>query len=258
MLQVHGGTAWSLGVCTGQLAGFRGRSAVTSLEGVRASQSQSRRATGTRTGRTHTRRAFASSPNAVAVALSLCLAVLASPSWPCRLGPAVLALPSWPRRLGPAVLALPSWPCRLGLAVSVPPSWSCLAWLVCHCRLRRCHRLCLSRRGRRPRRTKRPRAAAAATGRSSTPPVVFRLLLLFVAQEHVVPCRVAPEWVLLIPPRRSLGVVDVQAASEPGVAGPVLLAHLVRSGRQQVGFHPRIDTHFVCCCFARLCHCHRL
>ena len=163
LLQVHGGTAWSLGVCTGQLAGFRGRSAVTSILKCRAGQSQSRRATGTRTGRTHTRRAFASSPNAVAVALSLCLAVLASPSWPCR--------------LGPAVLAPPSWPCRLGLAVSVPSSWSCLAWLVCHCRLRLCHRLCLSRRGRRPRRTKRPRAAAAATGRSWTPPVVFRLLL---------------------------------------------------------------------------------
>ena len=158
MLQVHGGTAWSLGVCTGQLAGFRGRSAVTSILKCRAGQSQSRRATGTRTGRTHTRRAFALHPTP-------------SPS-SCR-----SALPSWPRRLGPAVLALPSWPCRLGLAVSVPPSWSCLAWLVCHCRLRRCHRLCLSRRGRRPRRTKRPRAAAAATGRSWTPPVLFRLLL---------------------------------------------------------------------------------
>ena len=53
-----------------------------------------------------------------------------------------------------------------------------------------------------------------------------------VAREHVVPCRVAPEWVLLIPPRRSLGVVDVQAASEPGVAGPVLLAHLVLGGNR--------------------------
>ena len=31
-------------------------------------------------------------------------------------------------------------------------------------------------------------------------------------------------------------------------------------GRQQVGSHLRIDTHFVCCCClaACLCHCHRL
>ena len=238
MLQVHGGTAWSLGVCTGQLAGFRDRLAVTSILKCRAGQSQSRRATGTRTGRTHTRRAFASSPNAVAVALSLCLAVLAPPSWPCC----------------------------LGLAVSVPSSWSCLAWLVCHCRLRLCHRLCLSRGGRRPRRTKRPRAAAAATGRSSTPPVVFRLLLLFVAQEHVVPCRVAPEWVLLIPPRRSLGVVDVQAASEPGVAGPVLLAHLMLGGNRWASTRASTPTSsaavLLACATAtacdfhcRMCHC---
>ena len=48
-----------------------------------------------------------------------------------------------------------------------------------------------------------------------------------VAREHVVPCRVAPEWVLLIPPRRSLGGVDVQAAFELGVAGPLLLAYLI-------------------------------
>ena len=51
LLPVHGGTAWSLGVCTGQLAGFRGRSAVASILKCRAGQSQSRRATGIRTCR---------------------------------------------------------------------------------------------------------------------------------------------------------------------------------------------------------------
>ena len=124
----------------------------------------------------------------------------------------------------------------------------------------RCLCLCLwSRRGRRPRRTKRPRAAAAATGRSSTPPVVFRLLLSSVAQEHVVPCRVAPEWVLLIPPRRSLGVVDVQAASEPGVAGPVLLAHLMLGGNRWASTRastPTSSAVLLACATATACDFH--
>ena len=77
------------------------------------------------------------------------------------------------------------------------------------------------------------------------------------SREHVVPCRVAPEWVLLIPPRRSLGVVDVQAASEPGVAGPVLLAHLMLGGNRWAPTCASTPTSSAAALLV-LCHCHRL
>ena len=143
---------------------------------------------------------------------------------PCRLGLAVLALPSWPCRLGPAVLALLCQSRRLG------PAWrGWCATAVCAVAIASAFLggaaapAALSDRGQRQQRQAARRHRRLRSAFCCRP---------FVARGHVVPCRVAPEWVLLIPPRRSLGVVDVQAASEPGVAGPVLLAHLVLGGNR--------------------------